>query len=196
MRVVAQKQGCSQGRPYARSVSSAILQVNVKHELCVDELLFHRRVLSPQCVHHQGVVHVRVNSTTRRRMAVVKAGAEDGDKDKDNVYSGLGLKTSRRSLSVQQRWRAFQFHMKEQREKLATLPPMLQLFNLMAALRKYIKPVLDAVEKCKATWENMGEMYEQYLAEETRSRWTWEKKNRKELELFGRIPPYIFGMSY
>ncbi len=38
------------------------------------------------------------------------------------------------------------------------------------------------------------EDYEQYVAMETKARWSWEKRHRKELAMLASIPPYI-GMT-
>ena len=50
------------------------------------------------------------------------------------------------------------------------------------------QPTLRPLEKRCPTWRR----YNQFLAEETKQKWTWAKRNAKELALLQEVPPYIF----
>ena len=114
------------------------------------------------------------------------------DKTQTQPVSILGMTSvgANRSLSMQQRWRSFQLHMKALQtrlvEEVAWIRAMVQWYD-NAVLSPYRRWV-DHIESVK---EVIREDYEQYLAEETKQRWSWEKRNRKEIALLERIPPYI-----
>jgi len=56
----------------------------------------------------------------------------------------------------------------------------------------HVTPVYRKYRDGWRVWkDDITAEYEQYLADETKERWSWEKRHRKELALLGRIPPYI-----
>lgn len=101
----------------------------------------------------------------------------------------LGI-TSGRGMSMKQRQRAFHmyFHswMTRMVQDVALLRTVAMWINghVIPAWRRY----MDGFRVRKDAWI---EAYEQYLAEETKERWSWEKRHRNELALLESIPPYI-----
>jgi len=112
---------------------------------------------------------------------------------KSDLQSVSGLHSRSRRLSMQQKLRALRFSLEELKGKAAKLPPFASVISLLAALKVKMKPLLDLLEELERKKEDLIETYEQYLAEETKLRWNWEKKNHKEIALLKSIPPYIFG---
>jgi hypothetical protein len=104
-----------------------------------------------------------------------------------------GLHSRSRRLSMQQKMRALWFRLEELKAKAASLPPFAFIMSLFAALKVQMKPFFDLLEDLESKKQELIEKYEQYLAEETKLRWNWEKKNQKEIALLKSIPPYIFG---
>jgi hypothetical protein len=96
-------------------------------------------------------------------------------------------------MSLQQRIRAFKFAVEEKKKALATSPPISSILAAIAALRAALQPVFDIITKLQQQWEAVGEAYNQFLAEETKSKWTWAKRNKKELALLAAFPPYALG---
>jgi hypothetical protein len=94
---------------------------------------------------------------------------------------------------MQQKMRALWFRLEELKAKAASLPPFAFIMSLFAALKVQMKPFFDLLEDLESKKQELIEKYEQYLAEETKLRWNWEKKNQKEIALLKSIPPYIFG---
>ena len=117
--------------------------------------------------------------------------------EKMSPNSGLesvgGLHSRSRRLSMQQKMRALWFRLEELKAKAASLPPFASILSLLAALKVQMKPLFDLLEDLESKKQDLIETYEQYLAEETKLRWNWEKKNQKEIVLLRSIPPYIFG---
>jgi len=99
----------------------------------------------------------------------------------------------RRELSWQQRWRAFKFNMKEKKAQLGNVPPFAQILAAAAAVRAALQPLYDVAAALQLRWEQFNETYNQFLAEETKEKWTWAKRNRKEMAFLDAIPPYVFG---
>ena len=114
------------------------------------------------------------------------------DKTQTQPVSILGMTSvgANRSLSMQQRWRSFQLHMKALQKRLvdevAWIRAMVQWYD-----SSVLSPYRRWMEHIESMKEVVREDYEQYLAEETKERWSWEKRNRKEIALLERIPPYI-----
>jgi hypothetical protein len=101
--------------------------------------------------------------------------------------------SSRRDMSLQQRWRAFKFAMNERKAQLVASPPISAIVSTVNAVKAWLQPLVDLFEALMQRWEAINEAYNQFLAEETKAKWTWAKRNRKELELLAAFPPYIFG---
>jgi hypothetical protein len=99
----------------------------------------------------------------------------------------------RREMSLQQRIRAFKFAVEEKNKQVATSPPVLTILAAIAAVRATLQPLFTLVAKLQQRWEAVGEAYNQFLAEETKSKWTWSKRNKKELALLAAFPPYTLG---
>jgi hypothetical protein len=96
----------------------------------------------------------------------------------------------RREMSLQQRWRAFKFAVEDKKKELATAPPVAALLAALAAVRAALQPLYDLMEAFRIRREAYTEAYNQFLADETRVKWTWAKKNRKELDLLAEFPAY------
>lgn len=99
----------------------------------------------------------------------------------------------RREMSLQQRIRAFKFAVEEKKKELATSPPISILLAAIAAVRAALQPLFEFLSKLQQQWEAVSEAYNQFLAEETKSKWTWSKRNKKELALLAAFPPYTLG---
>lgn len=100
--------------------------------------------------------------------------------------------SSRRGMSSQQRWRAFKFNVKDKINHLKTVPPLSTVIAAMAAFHRAMQPVYNAIEALNASWITVQSEYNQFIAEETKRKWTWSNRNKKELELLESIPIYIF----
>lgn len=96
-------------------------------------------------------------------------------------------------MSLQQRWRALKFAVEDKKKELATLPPVTAIVNAIAAVRAALQPIFDAIVLLQKRWEVLGDNYNQFLAEETKEKWTWSKKNKQELVLLAAFPPYALG---
>ncbi len=96
-------------------------------------------------------------------------------------------------MSLQQRIRAFKFAVEEKKKQLASSPPISTIVAAIAAVRAAFQPLFDLLSKLQEQWEAVGEAYNQFLAEETKSKWTWSKRNKKELALLAAFPPYTLG---
>jgi len=99
----------------------------------------------------------------------------------------------RREMSFQQRIRALKFAVEEKKKQLATSPPVLAILAANAAVHAALQPLFTLLAKLQQQWEEVGEAYNQFLAEETKSKWTWSKRNKKELALLAAFPPYTLG---
>lgn len=98
-----------------------------------------------------------------------------------------------RDLSLNQRWRSFKFNMGEKKARVLQLPPFAALVALAAAARRMVQPLYDLYAASQQKRLEISEIYNQFLAEETKKRWTWSKKNKKELALLQAVPPFVFG---
>lgn len=101
----------------------------------------------------------------------------------------------RREMSLQQRIRAFKFAVEEKKKELATSPPISILLAAIAAVRAALQPLFEFLSKLQQQWEAVSEAYNQFLAEETKSKWTWSKRNKKELALLAAFPPYTLALA-
>lgn len=107
----------------------------------------------------------------------------------DTNYSILGM-TSRKSMSMKQRQRALHMYLQAWSKR------MVEQVTVIKAVVDWVEMhVTPSYTKYRDGWMEWkaGKIaeYEQYLAEETKERWSWEKRHRKELALLERIPPYI-----
>ena len=109
-------------------------------------------------------------------------------KGTETVGSILGIVDQRKRLSAQQRYRAW----------VLTVQAFARNNALIQQVAAVIDRVLAPLRAKKASFDDTFavflEDYEQYLAMETKARWSWEKRNRKEMALLASIPPYI-GMA-
>ena len=100
----------------------------------------------------------------------------------------LGIVDQRKQLSMQQRYRAL----------VLTIQAFVRNNTLLQQLATSIDGVLRPLRARKAAFDDAFaaymEDYEQYLAMETKARWSWEKRHRKELAMLASIPPFI-GMT-
>ena len=78
-------------------------------------------------------------------------------------------------MSLVQRWRALKFAVEDKKKEIALLPPITLVQQRSEAL---------------------AEDYNQFLAEETKDKWTWSKINKKELVLLASFPPYALGKQH
>ena len=96
-------------------------------------------------------------------------------------------------MSLQQRLRAFKFAVEDKKQQISKSPPVAAVLGVIAAVRAAFQPLSDAIAALKQRWESMCEDYNQFLAEETKKKWTWSKRNRQELEFLAGFPGYAFG---
>ncbi|PSC67869.1 putative magnesium transporter NIPA9 isoform A [Micractinium conductrix] len=96
-----------------------------------------------------------------------------------------------RELSLQQRWRAVKFALKEATQQLGHLPPVAALLAAMGALNARMQPLYDAWAVVKRKEEDLLESYNTFLAEETKRQWSWSKRYAKELEWWSHVPPFV-----
>lgn len=96
----------------------------------------------------------------------------------------------RPEMSLQQRLRALKFAVEDKKKALAAAPPVAALLAALAAIRAALQPLHDLAAALRARREAWTEDYNQFLAEETRVKWTWAKRNRKELDLLAQFPTY------
>ena len=96
-------------------------------------------------------------------------------------------------MSLQQRWRALKFNVKDQKARLAQLPPFLALVAAAEAVRRALAPAYALAAALGQRWSDVNEAYNQFLAEETKKKWTWSKRNKKEMALLKTVPHYVFG---
>ncbi|KAI8113117.1 hypothetical protein M9435_003123 [Picochlorum sp. BPE23] len=127
------------------------------------------------------------------------AGEEEGRRDEKGktLSSILGMTramTSKgASLSMKQRWRAIGLYLEALRQHLVEHVAVIRA--LVAWYQKHVAgPYGVLADRYTRMKEDIVQEYEQYLADETKSRWSWEKRNRKELAFLHSIPPYI-GMA-
>jgi hypothetical protein len=99
-------------------------------------------------------------------------------------------------MTLQQRWRALQFRIKDTQMAILHSPPLAALAAALAALRAKLQPLYAFAAACQARLDQLNEDYNQFLAEETKRRWTWSKRNAKELVFWQAVPPYIFCTSH
>jgi len=96
-------------------------------------------------------------------------------------------------MSLQQRIRALKFNIQERQARLLELPPFAALVAVAVTVRRLSQPLFDLYEEFQRHWMGLQEAYNQFLAEETKRRWTWSKRNKKEMELLQTVPPYVLG---
>lgn len=121
-------------------------------------------------------------------------GADERGKTLSSILGVTRAMTSKgASLSMKQRWRAIGLYLEALRQHLvehvAAIRAMVEWYEKQVA-----GPCGVFVDRYTRMKEGLIEDYEQYLAYETKSRWSWEKRNRKELAFLHSIPPYI-GMA-
>jgi len=97
----------------------------------------------------------------------------------------LGIVNQKKQLSLSQRYRALVLTV----QAYARTSPFLQ--QLGAQVGRLLEPLRERKAALDASFASFMESYEQYLAMETKARWSWEKRHRKEMALLASIPPYI-----
>ena len=97
----------------------------------------------------------------------------------------LGIVNQKKQLSLNQRYRALVLTV----QAYARTSPFLQ--QLGAQVGRLLEPLRERKAAMDASFASFMESYEQYLAMETKARWSWEKRHRKEMALLASIPPYI-----
>ena len=177
--------------------------------LAVHSVAVSGRVGSRQHVLSASNSHHLRHSSPRKRIGVeryiVYASSEpsigDGEQGRDqrgkSLSSILGMTramTSKgASLSMKQRWRAIGLYLEALREHLVEHVAVIKV--MVAWYQKHVAgPYGVLADRYTRMKEDIVQEDEQYLAEETKSRWSWEKRNRKELAFLHSIPPYI-GMA-
>lgn len=98
-----------------------------------------------------------------------------------------------RRMSMKQRMRAWKYAIEDQRQKLMSQPPLSYVVAAVIAVRQRLQPIFDLLEKLQTEWEKLLEVYSQYIAEESKSKWAWSKRYRKELTFWAAVPQYILG---
>lgn len=107
----------------------------------------------------------------------------------NNTASVLGM-TAGRAMSLKQRQRAFQIYVHTWMLRIIQEVPVFKaLVDWLKAT--VISPYMIYSSRFNEWKETCIADYEQYLAEETKERWSWEKRHRKEMALLQSIPPYI-----
>jgi hypothetical protein len=100
-----------------------------------------------------------------------------------------------REPSFEQRLRSLRFALDARAARLASSPPLAAAAALAAALAARLAPLAAL----RAAWQRRAdaarEDYNQFLAEETRRKWTWSKRNVAELALLNAVPPYAFFLA-
>ena len=99
-------------------------------------------------------------------------------------------------MSLVQRWRALKFAVEDKKKEIALLPPIVAVLQTIARIRASLQPVFDAITLVQQRSEALAEDYNQFLAEETKDKWTWSKINKKELVLLASFPPYALGKQH
>lgn len=94
-------------------------------------------------------------------------------------------------MSAQQRWRAFKFAVKDKMTELSELSVIKSFLSMIAAVQLRLKPLYDLFDRCQRWWKAVNEEYNQFIALETKEKWTWSKMYSKELALLASIPPYL-----
>ena len=96
-------------------------------------------------------------------------------------------------MSFSQRWRAFKFAVKDKKQEIAGYPPFTTIAAAVAAIRALFQPLFDLIVALQKQLETVRENYNQFLAEETKKKWSWSKKNKQEAELLAQVPGYVLG---
>jgi hypothetical protein len=116
-------------------------------------------------------------------------GVSSGSGESVSRNSILGIVNERKQLSIQQRYRTLILTLKS----FARSNEFIQ--NVSSAVHRVLAPLVAKKVQMDRWFEAYLEDYEQYLAMETKERWSWEKRNRKEAELLHSIPPFV-GMVF
>ena len=103
----------------------------------------------------------------------------------EEAASILGVVNKRKQLSMQQRYRALVLTLQ------ATARNNTLLHAIVSAVQTSMAPLMAKKQQLDARIASFLEDYDQYIAMETKARWSWEKRNRKEMALLYSIPPFI-----
>lgn len=103
--------------------------------------------------------------------------------------------TPKRSLSSQQRLRALKFAIKDKMTELSQLAVIQAITSMIAAAQSRLKPISDLYDRYQQWWKSINEEYNQFIALETKEKWTWSKMYSKELAFLRSIPPYILMLG-
>jgi hypothetical protein len=118
----------------------------------------------------------------------IEAERSTGQTQTQTFGSILGIVDQRKHLSMQQRYRAL----------VLTLQAFVRSNALLQQLASSVDGIFTPLRAKKAAFDDrlatVLEDYDQYLAMETKARWSWEKRHRKEMAMLASIPPFI-GMT-
>jgi hypothetical protein len=120
------------------------------------------------------------------------AGAQQRRNNHSLTVAAAGAEP-RREMSLQQKIRAFKFAVEERKKESAKSPPIAAILAVVAAVQAALQPLFNLIAQLQQQGEAISEAYNQFLAEETKSKWTWSKRNKKELALLAAFPPYTLG---
>lgn len=172
-----------------RSLAMASMNVMAKHK--------HPHISRRES--HRGGLHVSFQQQERAGHLTCKAEVDDSesttsssnsrDSTGNQNVSILGM-TSGKGMSMQQRKRALQIYFHTWITKVVQQVPLLKSIADWTKTT-IITPFAVYNGKFNEWKDNKIADYEQYLAEETKDRWSWEKRHRQEMALLQSIPPYI-----
>lgn len=98
----------------------------------------------------------------------------------------------RNDMTLHQRLRAIQFAIKDKRQAIAQSPPIVAVLAAIAAVRAKLQPLYDLIAALQAKLDVLNEDYNQFIAQETKRKWTWSKRFAKELTFWQSVPPYLY----
>lgn len=100
------------------------------------------------------------------------------------------------TMSLQQRLRVLRNVMSDRvtvaGAALRALPPVAAILQVLALLDRKLQPLYAVVEVLKQKAEELQESYNNFEAEETKRRWSWENKHEEEIRFWKAVPPYFF----
>ncbi|CAL8472162.1 g11704 [Coccomyxa elongata] len=106
------------------------------------------------------------------------------------------------SLTLKQRLRSAQHDVdqkaRELREKFMALPPVAAAIHFLHGVQQFLDPYVRRYQEIReligAWWEVREERYREFIGDETKRKWQWQRRNEEELKFWTGIVQAIVGI--
>ncbi|KAK9824210.1 hypothetical protein WJX72_008561 [[Myrmecia] bisecta] len=100
-----------------------------------------------------------------------------------------------RSLSLNQRWRALKFGLKDAasqaQRQILSWPLTQQALHLLQLFNSKLGPLYRVLDAVRWLLAQIGESYEEFVNEETKRQWRWKRKTEKELKFWIDVKNFV-----